>query len=606
MMQRYRQCFRLLSSVVRVAVDEGLGEVLRRAKVVLARISQRRTYTRWAMTYDSSSESRRQSIRVRQETLAWRPRISILMPVYNTHEKWLREALNSVLVQLYPNWELCIADDASTLRHVRATLEEYRARESRIKIVYRSSNGNIAEATNSALALASGEYISLMDHDDAISDDALYELVNKLNEDSSLDMIYSDEDKIDHRSRRFDPAFKPGWSPDYLESCMYTAHLAIYRKSLAERIGGFKAGYDGAQDYDFVLRFTEQASRIAHVPLVLYHWRAIPGSTANSMQDKSYVVPAGVRALRDRLERTGRRGSVGQSRYPGCFDVRVELAERPLVSIVIPTEGRDGRVRRKTTNLISHCVERIRTLSSYPNYEIVIADNGELRSTVEEFLSVNDCRFIARREAGSSLSRRLNLGASIARGRYLLFLHDDVEVISPDWIEALLEQGIKPGVGAVGAKLLYQNGTLQHVGVVHHQGLPGHVRKHFPRSDPGYMFSTISVRNYLAVSGACMLTPADLFEKSRGFHDAYKEKYGDSDYCLKLHALGLRVVYTPHAELYHFESDPEATEVAKEDGELYLERWRAVTARDRYYNADRLETFPPDFSARLRNQSQRP
>jgi O-antigen biosynthesis protein len=523
------------------------------------------------------------------------------MPVFNTDDKWLREAIESVLAQLYPNWELCIADDASPRPHVRRTLQEYAARDSRIKVVYRPNNGHISAATNSALALASGEFVSLMDHDDVIPQQALYELVNKLNQDPAVDMIYSDEDKIDTKGRRFDPAFKPDWSPDYLESCMYTAHLALYRKAIADEIGGFRPGYDGAQDYDFVLRFTEKTDRIAHVSRVLYHWRAIPGSTATSMYDKSYVIAAGVRALRDRLERTGRSGSVSQSRYPGCFDVRVTLAEHPLVSIVIPTAGRDRKVHRRIVNLVSHCVGQIRSLSTYPNYEIVIVDNGDLGEATRKCLATCECHLIAFGEPEFNISKKLNLGASIASGSYLLFLNDDTEVVRGDWIQALLEQFAKPGVGAVGAKLLYENDTLQHVGVAHHQGLPDHVRKHFPRSDPGYMFSTVSVRNYLAVTGACLLTRSDLFHEVSGFNESYRVNYSDIDYCLKLRALGYRSVYTPHAELYHFESASRAAVVAKEEIELYLQRWKTVTTRDPYYNADYFRTSPPNFSLRLSN-----
>lgn len=593
------ELLRLILAAVRVFFAEGLAEVLRRAKVVLTRIPQRRAYARWARTHDSLSEPQRQSIRERQAALPLRPRISILMPVYNTHDKWLREALDSVIAQLYPNWELCIADDASTQPHVRATLEEYRAHELRIKVVYRSSNGHIAEATNSALALASGEFISLMDHDDVIPGHALYELVAKLNEDPSADMIYSDEDKIDSKGRRFDPGFKPDWSPDYLESCMYTAHLAIYRSAVAEKVGGFKPGYDGAQDYDFVLRFTETSDRIAHVPRVLYHWRAIPGSTASSMYDKRYVVPAGISALRDRLEHTGRRGSVSQSRYPSCFDVRIDLAEHPPVSIVIPTAGGERKVRGRTVSLVARCVERIRCFSTYPDCEIVIVENGDLNEAVRTFLVASGCRLVTYGEPEFNISKKLNLGASIAHGRYLLFIKDGTEAVRPDWIEALLEQGTKPGVGAVGAKLLCEDGTLHHVGIVHHQGLPDHVRKRFPRNDPGYMFSTISVRNYLAVSGACMLTRSDLFHKVSGFHEAYKVNYGDIDYCLKLRELGYRAVYTPHAELYNFETASRPAVVARQEMELYLQRWKTITARDPYYNANYFRTSPPDFSLRL-------
>jgi GT2 family glycosyltransferase len=589
----------LTATALRVLLAEGPGEVLRRAKAVLARIPERRAYARWARAHDQLSESQRQEIRVRQAALALRPRISVLMPVYNTDEKWLRAALDSVIAQLYPEWELCIADDASSMPHMRATLEEYRARDSRIKVAYRSSNGHIAEATNSALALASGEFISLMDHDDVIPENALYELVSKLNEDSAADFIYSDEDKIDLKGRRFDPGFKPDWSPDYLESCMYTAHLAIYRKGIVDRIGGFRPGYDGAQDYDFALRFTELTDRVAHVPRVLYHWRAIPGSTSSSMHDKTYVAPAGVRALRDRLLRTGRRGSVSQGRYPHCFDVRVELAEHPLVSIVMPAAGEHRKVRGTLCNAAVRCVERIRSVSSYPSYEIVIACGAGLESSAAAHLRAAGCRLVASDADPFSFGLAVNAGAAAARGQYFLILSDGIEVIRNDWIEALLEQGTKAGVGAVGAKLLREDGALEHVGIVHDRGTPRFVRRHFPRNDPGYLVSTISVRNYLAVSGACLLTPAGLFGKVSGFDEGYKLGYGDFDYCLKLRAIGYRTVYTPHAELFHLTPLPGTAGITEEDEQRYRRKWEAVTRTDPYYNARYFRTSPPDFALRL-------
>jgi GT2 family glycosyltransferase len=318
------------------------------------------------------------------------------------------------------------------------------------------------------------------------------------------------------------------------------------------------------------------------------------------MYDKDYVVTSGIRALEDRLSRTGRVGSVRGGAYPGCFDVRVQLPATPLVSIVIPTAGRERIVRGARPNLVSNCVRSLVAKTTYPNYEIIVVDNGDLKVEVRDALLSYGCRLVTFGEAEFNISKKLNLGASIARGEYLLFLNDDIEVTNGDWINALLEQGSKSGVGVVGAKLLYEDGSIQHVGVAHHEGLPDHVRKHYPRSDPGYMFSTVSVKNYVAVTGACMLTPARLFHQAGRFTEAFKVNYGDVDYCLKVRGLGYRTVYTPHAELYHFESASRVAEVAEEEIALYLERWREITQRDPYYNADYLETSPPDFTFRVR------
>ncbi len=547
-------------------------------------------------TFEALKENDRHAILERMRGLRYQPLISIVMPVYNTPEKLLRAAVGSVVNQCYPHWELCIADDASAPPHVRRVLEEYVAGNPRIKVTYRQECGHIAEATNSALALATGEFISLMDHDDEIAPEALYEFVNALNENRALDMIYSDEDKIDEHGRRYGPFFKPDWSPDYLESCMCTSHLAIYRKTLVDRIGGFRPECNGSQDYDFVLRFTEQTDRIAHVAKILYHWRAVPGSTAFAMTEKNYVIEAGIRALEDRLRRTGRSGSVKASRYPACYDVTVRLAHAPLVSIVIPTAGRSVTVNGRHLDLVTNCVQSIQDKSTYRNFEIVIVDNGDLAAATLEALRSAGCRNVTYDASLFNLSRKVNLGAQNARGDYLLLLDDDIEVITPEWLERLLEQALKPGVGAVGAKLLYPDDTIQHAGIVHCEGLPAHVRKHYPRDDPGYFFSTASVRNYLGVTGACLLTSAAAFRSVGGFDEQFEINYSDTDYCLKLRERDLRTVYTPHAELYHFECTNRAATVAAKESGLYLKKWSSVTQDDPYYNNAFLSTRPPDYS----------
>jgi GT2 family glycosyltransferase len=290
---------------------------------------------------------------------------------------------------------------------------------------------------------------------------------------------------------------------------------------------------------------------------------------------------------------------VRPTQVAGCFEVRWALPREPLVSIVIPTAGGDRVVRGKTTNLVSHSVERIRSSSTYRNYEIVVVDNGDLRSEVRLSLERSASRRVTFGEPVFNISRKINLGAAHARGEFLLLLNDDIDLINADWIEALLEQAMKPGVGAVGAKLLYENDTTQHVGVVHHNGLPDHVRKHFPREDPGYRCSSSSVRNYLAVTGACMLTSAEAFGSVGGYDEAFRINYGDVDYCLKLRQRGMRTIYTPHAQLYHYESASRRAEVAQDEIDLFLRRWRAVTARDPYYNTEVLRAAPSDFSLNL-------
>ncbi len=590
-----KELLHLARRAAQVAVREGLPGLRARFRARRERMASGADYGRWAAAEAQRIAGASAEYAERIGRMRSRPVISLLMPTYNSNDAWLREAIDSVIAQFYPHWELCIADDASTDPSVRALLEDYCTRDARIKVAYRDSNGHISAATNSALALASGEYVSLIDHDDRIAPHALAELAARIADDPALDLVYSDEDKLDARGQRCDPFFKPDWSPDYLESCNYTAHLAIYRRAVAERIGGFRTAFDGAQDYDFILRFTEQTQAIGHVAEVLYHWRAIPGSTASSMDDKRYVSAAAVRALKERLQRTGRTGRARESRLAACFDLRWAPPSQPLVSIVVPTAGADRQVRGRTVSLLANCLQSIRQRTSYANYEIVVVDNSDLPEALAREVSECGGRTVHFTEPEFNISRKINLGAAAARGDFLLLLNDDVEVIARDWIEAMLEQGLKHGVGAVGAKLLYEDGRLQHVGVAHHEGLPDHVRKHYAREDPGYMFSTAAVRNYLAVTGACMLTRADLFRAAGGFEERFRVNYSDIDYCMKLRRMGLRVVYTPHAELFHFESASRKAEVAPQEIVLYRERWQARAARDPYYNSDYFRTSPPDF-----------
>ncbi|MDQ6962313.1 MAG: glycosyltransferase [Mariprofundaceae bacterium] len=531
------------------------------------------------------------------QKFAYTPLFSLVVPVYNVKENWLREMLESVLNQIYPHWELCLADDASTDPHVRKVLEEYQERDKRIKLIFRKENGHISKATNSALELSSGEFYCLMDNDDLISPEALFEFAKLLNHDSSIDMIYSDEDKITVDGKRYEPFFKPDWSPEYLESCMYTAHFACYRKSIADQTGWFRPECNGAQDYDFVLRFVEKAKNIQHVPKILYHWRAIPGSTATSMDSKDYVLGSAVKGLKDMTLRQGKRADVKVSAYPGCFNIRYHLDKSPLISIIIPTAGKKVKLRGKDVFLLENCILSVLNNSSYQNIEFVVIDNGDLDSSLINFLQTIDCKLITY-FGDVNIAKKINMGAKEASGEYLLILNDDIEVIAQDWLEALLEQGQKEGVGVVGAKLLFEHGGLQHVGVSFCDGLPDHVRKNFPRHDPGYLFSTVAVRNWMAVTGACMLTPTEVFKKVGGYGEEFRINYNDIDYCLKVYSSGFRIVYTPHAELLHFESVSREAFVPNDEIDMFLKKWGKLTVNDPYYNEDALDSRPPDFFMR--------
>jgi len=552
------------------------------------------SYEQWIAAHESFDAASMKILADRATTLRLKPRFSIVIPTYNTPDLILRTALDSVLAQAYPYWELCIADDNSSKSNVRLTLQEYARKDARIKITYRKTNGHISEATNTAMELASGDYVCFMDHDDEIAPSALYEFAIKLNEDTALDFIYSDEDKLTERGQRYEPFFKPDWSPEYFEACMYTAHFACYRASAVRKIGGFRTAFNGAQDYDFVLRFTEQFGNVGHVPKILYHWRAIPGSTAAAMDNKDYVIDAAVRALKERLERTGTLSFVRPNRYGGCFDVRRAIEGNPKISIIIPTTGRNFELRGTLVDLVLNCVENVARLSTYTNCEFVIVHDGPLRDSTLQGLSKYSPVLVQYDDPLFNFSKKINLGALRASGDYLLLLNDDTEIISPDWMEAMLSIAQNPQVGVVGAKLMFEDGAIQHAGVAFFEGRPDHVRRGFGNDDPGYFFSTVGQRNYSAVTGACMLSRKDLFVAVRGFDEALTVNYNDIDYCLKIRESGFRVAYAAQAQLTHFESRSRVRHVSKQEVDLFVKRWGSFVRNDPYYSPY-FDAHPPNF-----------
>ena len=527
---------------------------------------------------------------------AYQPKFSIAVPVYNVDVKWLSAAIESVLAQVYENWELCIADDCSTATQVKHMLEMYASKDERIKVVFRETNGHISAATNSALELATGDFLCLMDNDDEIAPSALFEFASLLNHDRSLDMIYSDEDKLDMAGNRYEPFFKPDWSPETLEGCMFTAHFACYRIDLVRELGGFRSDFNGAQDYDFVLRFTERTSRIKHVPKVLYHWRAIPGSTAATMDAKNYVLDAALRALRERAERLSGGGDVRLGPFPGCFDLRYKIIDSPLVSIVIPSAGRLANIRGKDVDLLSQVIISIYEKTTYRNFEVIVVDNNDLRDETIEALKPYECKFV-HFEGKFNIANKMNMGAKAARGEYLLFMNDDIEVITPDWMECMLQLCQRNRVGIVGAKLHYEDESLQHVGVAFWNGLPDHIHRAYPRDYPGHFFSASANRNCLAVTGAVLMTKREIFQSVGGFDERFAINYNDIDYCLKVFNEGFRIVLAAGAQLYHYESQSREAVVAEEEINLFQQKWSGVTSYDPYYSIY-FENHPPAFILR--------
>jgi GT2 family glycosyltransferase len=580
----------------------GLMRGLRRARIIFMYGNR---YIEWIRRYDTLTDKDIAKIRARNATMQHNPLISILMPTYNTPENLLRDAIESVCGQIYENWELCIADDGSTMPAVRKCLEEYAACDPRIKVIYRADNGHISRSSNSALELATGEWIALLDHDDQLVPHALFCVADAINKQPDAMLIYSDEDKKDFNGQRYEPYFKCDWNPMLFLSHNLITHLGVYKASLVRELGGFRIGYEGAQDYDLAIRFIEkvQAYQIYHIPHILYHWRVMHGSTAFGPQEKPYAMLAGERALNDHFVRTGTKAKAHLIGFG--FRIDYELPDPPpVVSIIIPT--------RNAWQLTKQCIDSIRRLTTYPSYEIILVDNG---SNDEEALGYfaqlereNTVRILRDNQPFNYAA--LNNGAvKIAQGTVLVLLNNDTEIISPDWLTRMVSLALQPGVGGVGAKLLFPNNTIQHGGVVMGLGgLAGHAHLNFPRSSAGYVGRAALTQNFSAVTGACLVVRKELYERVGGLNEQdLAIAYNDVDFCLKLTRLGLRNVWTPFAELYHhesatrgYETTPEKMKRFQSEKSYMLQKWRSEIDMDPAYSqnltldaADFTLAFPP-------------
>jgi GT2 family glycosyltransferase len=497
---------------------------------------------------------RRESVlRERLSALPEPPLLSVVMPVYNPPLEFLNRAIESVTSQVYQNWELCIADDASADSTVKDALCRWAEREPRIKILFRPHNGNISRATNSAAELARGDYLVLMDQDDEITPDALGEVALYISEHPQTDILYSDDDKIDAQGRRYDPQFKPDYSPELLLSYMYFSHLFALRRELFFEAGCLRAGLEGSQDYDLALRAVEMTDRIGHIPRALYHWRALPESTASSGRAKPESFDAGLRAVQDALDRRGIGARAYQPEWAakaGCGIFLHEFPDDgPRVAIVIPT--------RNNVDVLKACVQSLEK-TTYKNFEVIIIDNESDDAKTLEYLRTIRHRVLRIPNPGSGFSFAAinNRAVEQVETEYILFLNDDTEVVAPRWLSQMAGYAGIKGVGAVGARLLFPDGRIQHAGIVHgyYNCMAGPAFKLLPSSEAGYLSYTAVARNYSAVTAACMLTPRDLFLKMGGFDEQnFSVAYNDADYCYRLRAAGYRIVYCPTAELIHHE-----------------------------------------------------
>lgn len=521
--------------------------------------------------------------RLRRETsgFGYRPVVSVVLPVYDPKREWLERALDSVLAQVYPEWELIAVDDGSTGEHVREVLSRYERLDERIKVIHMERNSGISAASNAGLAASTGEFVALLDHDDELPPDAVFEVVKLLQDHPEADLVYSDVDKIDEDGTRSDPNFKPGWSPDLLLSSNYVGHLAVYRRTILEDIGGFRSEFDGCQDYDLVLRFTERTENVFHVPKVLYHWRTVAGSVALSPTNKDYIREKAHRALREALERRGLDGEVEDGLLPNRFHVKLTVRGEPKVSVIVPT--------RDNVSLLKNCLQSIEDRTGYGNYEVLVVDNESRDPATVEYLASIPYQ-VVRFEGEFNFSRINNAAAREATGEYLLFLNDDTEVISGGWMEEMLRHAQREEVGAVGAKLLYPDGRIQHAGVltgVGHPWVPAvatHSHQRFPPGSSGYVGAVKVVRNYSAVTAACMMVRRSVFEEVGGFDEILRVAYNDVDLCLRMRERGYLMVYTPYAELYHHESASRGLGGTTQEAVYMRKRWRETLDRDPYYN----------------------
>ena len=593
---------RTFKKAVRIYRCEGLAGIKRVFRKVGNSQLDRNNYNEWIRRYDTPTERARAILSARMDSFVHKPLVSVIMPTYNSKAEWLIEAIESVRKQIYPYWELCIADDASTDEVIRPILERYMRDDMRIKVAFCEKNGHISAASNTALRLATGPWIALLDHDDLLGEYALFHVAAAINKDPDIRMIYSDEDLIDEFGRRSDPYFKCDWNPDLFYSHNLVSHLGVYRTDLLTSIGGFREGFEGSQDYDLALRCIEciKPNQIHHIPRVLYHWRKHLGSTAESGDAKPYALLAGLRALNDHLQRLGTKAEAELSSFGHGYRVRYTLPDvRPLVSLIIPT--------RNGLRVLKPCLDSILDKTTYVNYEILIVDNGSDDSATVDYLNVlaKDSRIrVVRDERAFNYSALNNMAVKLARGELIGLLNDDIEVITPDWLSEMVAIAVQPAVGVVGARLWYPDKTLQLAGVILGiGGVAGHAAHGLPEGESGYFRRAILQQGFSAMTAACLLVRKAVYERVGGLNETELQvAFNDVDFCLRLREAGYRNVWTPYAELYHHESATRGQEDtpgkrARFAGEIaYMQRrWGDWLANDPAYTPN-LTLQYTDFS----------
>ena len=540
-------------------------------------------YRRWLRVHHDIGP-RRDVIVARAKRVAPAPLVSIVMPVHNTDPSLLRAAVESVRAQLYPHWQLCIADDASTRASTRQMLQSLATDDARIKVARSETALGIAAATNLALQHATGTYVAFCDHDDVLAEDALYWVARAIDIDPNVDIVYSDEDKLDADGRRVEPFCKPDWSPDLLLSCNYITHQLVVRKSLIERVGGLRPQYDGAQDYDLLLRLTEQTDNVMHIPKPLYSWRKTAGSTAADIDAKPQAHGASRAAIDDAIRRRGLDATRQRGIDPTWHRVRYRITTRPTVTVVIPTRDR--------LDLLAPCIDLLRRNVAHRPLELLVVDNDSTDPATLRYLDAFDGR-VVRYPHRFNYARQMNLAVLEARGEVVLLLNNDARPVGNDWFDAMLEHALRPEVGAVGARLRFPDGRAQHEGVVLNAGGVA------LNLDAGpYAVLADNVRDVAAVTGACMMLRRSVWDAVGGMDARLRVAYNDVDLCLRIGERGWRNIYTPLAEIVHAESSSRGSLHPEVDEAFYQARWGSPrTCADPFFTTS-IELLSP-FSPRL-------
>lgn len=525
----------------------------------------------------------------RHHHFEYSPLISVAVPAYRTPEKFLAQMIDSLLAQTYGNWELCIANGSPEDSAMKKVLEEYTKKDSRIRVSELTENKGIAGNTNAALEMAQGEFVGLLDHDDLLAPNALYEIVRALDEDRNLDAVYTDEDKVTTElDEHFQPHLKPDFNLDLLRSNNYICHFFVVRRSIVQKVGGFCQEFDGAQDHDFIFRCIETAEKVGHIPEILYHWRTHKASTADNPASKMYAFDAGKRAIEAHLKRTGTEGIVSHTPDLGFFRVKYPVQGQPLVSVIIPNKDEKETLKA--------CIDSIREKTEYPNYEIIIVENNSTTDEIFQYykeLSQDPRIRLLRWKKEFNYSAINNYGVRHANGEYLLFLNNDVTVITPGWIKELLGVCQRPEVGAAGVKLIYPDNTIQHAGcVIGLGGIAGHMFVDMPANRTGYLHKASILQDMSAVTAACLMMKRTAFEEAGGFTEKLSVAFNDVDLCLKVRKNHKLIVYDPYVQLYHMESKTRGAEDNKEKVRRFQEeieymrcQWLDILKKgDPYYN----------------------